>query len=119
MFKTILSVGIVAFLFAAFINLSQAEEAATGAQLFEDGKCQLCHSVEAAGIEAKKKSDKYPDLSHMSGDYDAELLTAYLNKKETINDKKHPMPFRGSDEEMATLVNWLLELHEANKESAE
>lgn len=113
MLKKIISLSIIAALFAAFISISTAEEGFDGKAAFEANKCNLCHSIESQGIEAKKKSDKYPDLSKLSADHSAELLTKYLKKEETINDKKHPMPFKGSDEDLAKLVDWFLTLHSA------
>jgi cytochrome c5 len=114
MLKKLIGLSMIAFLMASFINMSQAEEELDAKKIFEDNKCNLCHSIEVEGIEAKKKSDKYPDLSKMSADHDAELLAKYLHKDEKINDKKHPMPFKGSDEEMTALITWMKELHAAN-----
>ena len=118
MLKKIISLSIVAFLFAAMANFTVAEEGMDAKQIFEDNKCNLCHSIESQGIEAKKKSDKYPDLSHLSGEYEDALLIDYLHKKESINDKKHPMPLKGSDEELATLVTWLKTLSAEKAEEA-
>lgn len=106
---SVLSLIVVFVIALSFTNTAQGEEGLNGKEVFEAKKCMQCHAVEAAGIEAKIK-DKYPDLSTLSGDYDAELLKKYLLKEEKINDKNHLMKFNGSDEELDAVVNWLLSL---------
>ncbi len=85
----------------------------TGKEIFEGAKCNACHSVEKAGIEAKKKSDKVPDLSKLAEGHDADFFAKYLKKEETLNSKKHAVAFKGSDEELKTMVDWLMSLTSA------
>ncbi|MFP4369840.1 MAG: c-type cytochrome [Candidatus Kapaibacterium sp.] len=117
MVKIIISISLAAFVFASIFTFSTAKETENPKKIFEDNKCELCHSIKAADIEAKKKSDKNPDLSVMSADHEMALLKDYLNKKAEINNKKHPLPFRGSDDDLETLISWLKELHAANSEN--
>ncbi len=83
-----------------------------GKTIFVDAKCATCHSIDSQGVEAKKKSDKTPDLSELTkgDDMNFEFWTKYLKKDATLNGKKHPIPFKGSDEDMKVMVEWLMSL---------
>lgn len=94
-----------------------------GQKVFTEAKCQMCHTIYAAGIgeppaeDAKKDKSGPPDLSMTGVSRTAEWLSLFLQKKETLNDKQHMMSFKGSDEELTTLVDWLLTLKPAEKEA--
>jgi mono/diheme cytochrome c family protein len=79
-----------------------------GKQIFLAQKCNMCHSVSPAAIEATTKSEKMkgPDLVGLSKK-DAKLLTTYLRKTSDLNGKKHAKAFTGSDEEMGAMIAWL------------
>ena len=79
-----------------------------GKQIFLAQKCNLCHMVSTAGIEATTQSEKMkgPDLVGESK-RDAKLLNGYLSKTADINGKKHMKQFMGSDEEIGALIAWL------------
>jgi mono/diheme cytochrome c family protein len=86
-----------------------------GKTIFLDHRCNLCHSVDDLGIQAKLKSaglpDKAPDLSNASKLIPSEAwLEGWLHKKETKDGKRHPMKFIGGDKQMKTLADWLLSL---------
>jgi cytochrome c553 len=76
-----------------------------GKKVFVDSKCGSCHSVESAGLTTKSK--KGTDLSEVGKKYDKEFLTKYISKKEKINNKNHAASFKGSEEELAKLTEWL------------
>lgn len=87
-----------------------ADAKATDAkQVFLAQKCNLCHAISSAGIEATTKSEKMkgPDLAGVTVKQDARLITDYLRKKAEINGKKHGKEFTGTDEELAALIAWL------------
>lgn len=91
---------------------SAAEGGADGKAIFLAEKCNTCHGVAAAGIEAKLKSEKLrgPDLDETSvADHDRAPLVAFLRGKGELDGKEHKKPFKGSDEELAALIDWLLE----------
>ncbi len=106
-------------IFVAGITLAQfanAQDAAkTGKTIFEESKCTACHGIESQGVAAKKKSDKVPDLGKMHS-HDKDFLAKYLKKEEVMNGKKHAVPFKGSDDDLTTMVNWLVEVSELIKE---
>ncbi|MBX3045314.1 MAG: cytochrome c [Candidatus Kapabacteria bacterium] len=97
----------------SLVQMSHAE-GKDGKTIFEDAKCTTCHGIESQGVVPKKKSDKNPDLSkiHKGDDYTVDFWTKYLKKDENLNNKKHPVPFRGSDEDLTTMINWLMEVAE-------
>jgi mono/diheme cytochrome c family protein len=80
-----------------------------GKAIFLAQKCNLCHSISTAGIEATTKSEKMkgPDLAGAAVKIDAKLLSGFLKKTAEINDKKHIKMFTGSDEELGALIAWL------------
>lgn len=96
---------------ALFVALPLAAEEMDGKAIFEAQKCNLCHSVSSAGIEATTKSDKLkgPDLTGVGDRHDAEWIAKYLKKEVDKDGKSHTKPFKGSDEELKALVDWLLE----------
>lgn len=87
---------------------AQGAKVLDGKQIFLAQKCNLCHSVSPAGVEATTKSEKMkgPDLVGL-GKKDAKLLNGYLRKTADINGKKHVKQFTGSDEELGALLAWL------------
>lgn len=83
-----------------------------GKAIFLAEKCNLCHSVESQGIESKAKSEKMkgPNLDGCCGDMEADALTQYLKKETEMDGAKHKGSFKGSDEELSALIDWLKEL---------
>ena len=88
-----------------------AAEEGGGQAVFEDQKCNLCHGVSTVGIEAKTKSEKLkgPDLVNLSESYEADWVVQYVKKEVDKDGKSHTKPFKGNDEELQVLVDWLLE----------
>lgn len=88
---------------------AQAPKVLDGKQIFLAQKCNLCHAVSSAGIEATVKSEKMkgPDLTGVAPKMEARLINDYLHKKAEIKGKKHGKEFTGSDEEMGALIAWL------------
>ncbi|HEX9251673.1 MAG TPA: c-type cytochrome [Ignavibacteriaceae bacterium] len=76
-----------------------------GKTIFVNNKCNMCHTVSSAGIESKK-SDAV-DLYTVGKDKTVEFLTKYLKKEAKLNDKDHKASFKGTDEELTKLVEWL------------
>lgn len=82
-------------------------------------KCELCHGVAAAGIKSRAKTPKMegPDLSGYGTD-DPEALSAYLRKQKEQNGEKHKREFKGSDEELQQILDWLGSLEAAREEDS-
>ncbi len=79
-----------------------------GNKIFLDNKCNMCHTVNSLGIESKKSDAT--DLSNVGKDKTTEFLMKYLKKEAKLNDKDHKSSFKGSDEDLKVLVDWLLTL---------
>lgn len=90
----------------AFITTDQPAD--DGKKIFVDNKCNMCHTVSSAGIESKKSDAS--DLSAVGKDATKEFLLKYLKKEAKLNDKDHKSSFKGSDEDLKILVDWLLTL---------
>ncbi len=82
-----------------------------GKKLFKENKCALCHSVSTVGIEAEKKTGKMVggDLVDLGEKYEAGFISAYIRKEAELDGKAHKKPFKGTDEELQAIVDWLLE----------
>ena len=81
----------------------------TGQALFTDThKCNMCHAVPAAGIEAKTKSEKMKG-GDLGGKIEAEFaeIAAYVRKEGELDGKTHKKPFKGTDEELQAIIDWL------------
>jgi mono/diheme cytochrome c family protein len=93
------------------MTTTYADDMSKGQEVFMAQKCNTCHSVEAAGIEAKIKGKMAgPDLSKVTQERDAEWITGYLHKEVDLDGKKHGKQFTGSDEELKALIDWLKEM---------
>jgi len=87
---------------------------------FLEAKCNTCHAFSALGIEAKNKSanNKAPDCSKIETDKDKDFFMKYLKKEETLNNKKHPVAFKGNDEDLEAILLLILSHNEpANEEN--
>ena len=92
----------------------QEPEPPEGETLFMEHKCNACHGVPAAGIEAKTKSEKLRG-SDLGGSLDGELaeLGAFLRKEAEREGVAHKKKYTGSDEELQAIVDWLASLEAA------
>lgn len=106
------AVAVLLLLFTApVITVAAAQtgaDAPQGQQLFLAQKCNLCHAVPTAGIEAKTTSDKMkgPDLVNISED--APTVKAFITQQSDLDGKKHKKAAKGTDAELDALVSWLL-----------
>jgi len=110
MLKKIIATLVFVGLSISFINIGTANtnEGKDPKQIFEDAKCTTCHSIDSKGIEARKKSDKNVDLSKLEEGHDKAFWIGYLKKNENLNNKKHPVAFRGDDADLEALIDWLM-----------
>ena len=103
---------LTAIIFVASAVFSTAQDAAQskdGKTVFAEQKCDMCHSVNSLGLASKKKSGAV-DLSNVGADGDAQFFAKYLKKETDLNGKKHPAQFKGSDEDLTILAEWLATL---------
>jgi cytochrome c553 len=103
---------IILFLFLAGSVKAQVKEH-PGQKVFMDAKCQTCHTVESHNITSKSK--KAVDLSNVGAIYRANFLEKFLMKQEKINDKVHPQVFKGSNEDLNLMAEFLQTLNTGEK----
>lgn len=104
--KTFIAIAVISFFFASFIT---AEEP-TGKDIFVNQKCNVCHAIASQEITSKQAA-KYPDLSDFgSKGVEEATLIQYLKKEVKLNEKSHPIKFKGEDAELDVLAKWLLSL---------
>lgn len=84
-----------------------------GKKIFIDNKCNICHTVNSVGIESKKSDAT--DLSNVGAELKKDDMIKYLKKEMKLNDKKHKTAFKGSDEDLEKLVEWLITLKAETK----
>jgi|ERR1035437_548812 cytochrome c553 len=106
-FTYILFVLLIVALYGFAFSFAQSK-GTDAKKIFETQKCNACHSVTTAGITSKKKDAV--DLSTVGSTYKADFLTKYIKKDAKIKDAVHKFTFKGTDEEMTSLVKWLASL---------
>jgi cytochrome c2 len=89
--------------------LTAPASAVDGKAIFLAQKCETCHAVSTAGIEATTKSDKMkgPDLVGTVQAHDRTWVTEYIKKAVDKDGKKHVKEFKGTDEELNAVVDFL------------
>ena len=99
-------------------------EVPAGQQVFAVSKCTMCHTVYSAGIGEEPKTEEEkeaaksrpPDLSLAGTGRTAEWLKGFLHQKEMLHEKQHMMAFSGTDDDLNTLVGWILTLKAPEEE---
>lgn len=111
----ILFIFFIVALYGVAFSMGTVEQA-DGKKVFTDNKCSTCHTLEVEGIVKKMAPGKTApvDLSQTGSKFTPEKFANYLKKKDSINNKKHPANFKGSDEELNTLSKWLIGLKKSS-----
>lgn len=109
------ALAIAAFL-PAGIAAGGAKPPLEGKEQFLFQKCNTCHAVSTAGIEATTKSEKMkgPDLVGVVAEKGEEWTAKYLRKEIDKEGKKHGKEVKLTEEEMKTLLAWLAEQKKPN-----
>ena len=91
--------------------LASQAAAADGKALFLEKKCNTCHSIDSQSIEKTSKTMKGVDLSNASGLVEsADWAKSFLKREVKKDDKNHQREFKGTDEELNAIVDWLMTL---------
>jgi mono/diheme cytochrome c family protein len=86
-------------------------EAADGKEIFLGQKCNLCHTIDSQEIAKTSEKMKAPDLSNAAGLIEsADWAKKFLKKEVKKDDKAHQREFKGTDEELDAVVQWLMTL---------
>jgi len=98
-------------LLGAAMTFAQAlpARAADGKEIFLAQKCNTCHSISAAAIEATTKSEKMkgPDLTGVVAEKGADWALKFLHKEVELEGKKHGKELKLTPEETKILLDWL------------
>jgi hypothetical protein len=105
--KIMFTTAILAMFVIGIVFTKADDTVAKGKEVFLAKKCEACHAVATQGIEAKRKSDKVPDLSKVDLKDKADWVKQYLNKEADKDGKKHAIKFNGTEEELSELATWL------------
>lgn len=83
-----------------------------GKAAFSENGCNRCHGVETQDIEATISVERLrgPDLSHIGSERDTDWIVGWVKRDQTVDDKPHPAPYRGSDDDLRTIAEWLVQL---------
>jgi len=101
----------VPLVLAIGVAVSSSVGAADGKAIFLDKKCNLCHTIDSQSIARTSEKMKAPDLSNASGLVEnADWLKSFLKKEVKKDDKNHQREFKGTDEELDAVVQWLMTL---------
>jgi cbb3-type cytochrome oxidase cytochrome c subunit len=90
---------------AAAAEDEEAGAAKATAPAADKAKEAPAKAVEPAAAPAAKK--RPPDLSGVGVDQKADWIVKYLQKLETLHEKKHMKKFKGTDSELTELAAWL------------
>jgi cytochrome c551/c552 len=97
--------------FVLIVGLASAAQAADGKALFEEKKCNLCHAIDSQGIAKKSEKMKGAELSNAGATVEsADWLKKFLTQETMKDGDKHKKKWKGTDEELDTIVNWVMSL---------
>ncbi len=93
-------------LFSTAFGSDQTE----GQNLFMGKGCNYCHAVPDSGIEATTSIEPLKsNLVGLSQRFEKTWLENYLRKKTDLNGEPHRKAFKGPDQELRTIIDWLFE----------
>ncbi|NIO10389.1 MAG: c-type cytochrome [Deltaproteobacteria bacterium] len=100
-----------AFLLTATEAWAQGDPAliAKGEKIYVERNCVLCHTIKGKGGTAGPIA-RGPDLTVVGTRRDVEWLKTFLKDPKAVNAKSKKMPFRGSEEELELLAEYLSSL---------
>jgi cytochrome c551/c552 len=86
--------------------------AADGKALFLENKCNMCHSIDSQKIAKTSEKMKGPDLSNAGGGLveSADWAKKFLEREVQMNGKNHTREWKGTDEDLNAIVEWLMSL---------
>ena len=88
--------------------ISQDEQVRSGSIIFLEMKCNKCHTINSQAIECSETTkNSINDLSTVGDSLEIENFKDYLVKKVKLNNKKHPIAFKGKKNDLDILCNWL------------
>jgi len=94
-------------LFALLGATNAAAGEGDGMAVFTAQKCNMCHAVASAGVEAKTTSEKMkgPDLGGIAKD--ADWIAKFVKKEVQKDGADHKATYKGTDDELDAIIKWL------------
>jgi hypothetical protein len=110
---------------ATLVGEEEVPEIPAGQAGFMENRCNLCHTIYAAGLGEPSEEEVEPvegvvlppDLSFVGSARTAEWLEKYLLKTEMIEGRKHKKTLKAEEQERGVLVAWLASLKAPEEES--
>lgn len=82
-----------------------------GKAAFLENKCNTCHSIDSQEIAKKSEKMKGTDLSNIGNQAESvEWLKGYIKKEIKKDDEAHKKTWKGSEEQLDAIVEWLMTL---------
>jgi mono/diheme cytochrome c family protein len=105
---TALTLAVIASTATPLLLAEDASEI-NGRAVFNESKCVMCHGVVAEDLKAMAKSEKMlgPDLSGFKSDMEFAKVAAFMRGEIALEGAKHKKPFKGTDEELQAILDWL------------
>jgi cytochrome c2 len=104
-FALSLAVLLVSVVFRNFVPPAQAAaDPALGEKVYSSKRCAACHSVHGKGGKSG------PPLSDIASKRDEQWLKAFLKDPKALNPESKMSRFKGTDEELESLLAYLLTL---------
>ena len=105
--KSLALIVLIAFFFGSMFGFAPKKEPK---ELFVNNKCNMCHSVPKVDIKSKMPT-KYPELPNkIAKDTKVDELVKFIKQETNLNGKKHGLKFRGSEDELKSILKWLQEI---------
>ena len=96
---------LLALVFGSFIPSARAAaDPASGEKIYTAKRCAACHVIQGKGGKLG------PPLSDIASKRDAQWLKTFLKNPKAINPESKMSPFKGTDEELESLIAYLLTL---------
>ncbi len=89
-------------------SAAAAEDA--NVKLFEESKCNNCHSIEKLGVERKIPSEKTKGADLGTTERDAAWITQWVLKEVELEGKTHISTYKGTKKDLEKLADWIVSL---------
>lgn len=101
---------ISSFCFFVFTGFQNETNFYDGKRLFTSvHSCDECHGAQSAGVKIRtnKRNNMASDLSGYKMDESFSEVAAYVRKACEFDGRIDKKPFKGTDEELQSIIDWL------------
>jgi mono/diheme cytochrome c family protein len=105
------AVALLVVALVGFLSAPALEAGGDGKAAFLENKCNTCHSIDSQEIAKKSEKMKGADLSNIGNQAESvEWLKGYIKKEIKKDDAAHKKAWKGSEEQLDAIVEWLMTL---------